>query len=877
MKIREWISAPVAARAGLALALLAIPAAALADNVAVALNSSMRYLANPTDPGPGVGSNWIAEVFDDSTWPVGTYGVGYETAPPGATALVMTTVPSNTISVYTRSHFTIEDKSAVGTITFGADYDDGYVAWINGVEVARSASMPAGIPGWNANPLSHESSDGAAPNYGTLIDITATAMAALHDGDNVLVVGVWNSGTGSSDLVVVPRLAWECQASITRGPYLQLGTSSSIIVRWRTAAPSASTVRYGSAPGSLSLSTTVAGSTTEHQVTVTGLQAGTRYYYSVGSPTATCAGNDSTYFFETAPPLDSTAPTRIWVLGNSGSGDNFARAVRNAYTAYTAGTHTNLWLMLGDNAYNDGTDAQFQSAMFDMYPAMLRKSVLWSAFGDRDGVSADSATQTGPYYDIFNLPTNGEAGGVPSLTEAYYSFDYGNIHFIVLDPGESSRLPSGPMLQWMQQDIAATSREWVIAIWHYAPYSKGNHDSDVEDPMVQMRTNALPMLEQAGVDLTLTAHSHAYERTFLIDGHYGLSSTFGPAVTKDGGNGRIDGTGAYRKPTAGRAPHEGAVHVVPGSSSEHTGGTLDHPAMFASYDELGSLVLDVRGRQLDATFLNSTGVVRDHFTIAKGPATPPVAAFSANAVLGTAPLTVEFTDASSNTPTVLAWDFENNGSVDAATAHATRTYASPGVYSVRLTASNGFGSHSLLKPHYICVLSADGLGDADGDGTPDGTDCAPCDLSVSIADETHLDGDGDGYGDVCDNCPTVANPDQLDSDNDGAGDVCDICAVPEPVGNTLRAASTDNDWTWDASVGAVSWDVFRGEIAQAAAFSYNHTCLESASADMATTDASPVPSGAYAYYLVAGRNGCGAGSLGTGAGGAARPTGAPCP
>jgi PKD repeat protein len=578
--------------------------------------------------------------------------------------------------------------------------------------------------------------------------------------------------------------------------------------------------------------------------------------------------------------------------------------------------------MLGDNAYNDGTDAQFQSAMFDMYPAMLRKSVLWSAFGDRDGVSADSATQTGPYYDIFNLPTNGEAGGVPSLTEAYYSFDYGNIHFICLDPGESSRSPSGPMLQWMQQDIAATSREWVIAFWHHAPYSKGNHDSDVEDPMVQMRTNALPILEQAGVDLTLTAHSHAYERTFLIDGHYGLSSTFGPAVTKDGGNGRIDGTGAYRKPTAGRGPHEGAVHVVPGSASEHTGGTLDHPAMFASYDELGSLVLDVRGRQLDAVFLNSAGVVRDHFTIAKGPATPPVAAFSANAIRGTAPLTVEFTDASTNTPTVWAWDFENNGIVDAATAHATRTYASPGVYSVLLTASNGFGSHSLLKTNYICVLSADGLGDADGDGTPDNVDCAACDPLVLVADETHLDGDGDGYGDVCDNCPAagnpaqvngdgdslgdacdvcpldaqndadsdgvcadidncpaVPNPDQLDSDNDGAGDACDGCAagVPEPVGNTLRAGSTDGDWTWDPSVGATSWDVLRGQIAHAAAFSYNHTCLESASTDTASTDASPVPVGAYAYYLVAGRNGCGAGSLGTGAGGAPRPTGAPCP
>jgi hypothetical protein len=291
---------------------------ALADNVVVELNSPMRYWANRTDPGPGIGSNWIAESFDDSTWPVGPYGVGYEEALPGATALLKTTTATQTYSIYTRAHFTIDDKSIVGKLTLGADYDDGYVAWINGVEVARSSTMPAGFPDWNANALSHESSNGSVPNYGTLIDITATALDAIHDGDNVLVVGVWNNGPGSSDLVVVPRLAWECQSVVTRGPYLQMGTPTSVIVRWRSLTPTASTVRYGAAPGNLNLSTSLAALTTEHEIALTGLQPATRYYYSVGSPAATCAGNDSTYFFVTSPPLDSTTPTRIWVLGNSG-------------------------------------------------------------------------------------------------------------------------------------------------------------------------------------------------------------------------------------------------------------------------------------------------------------------------------------------------------------------------------------------------------------------------------------------------------------------------------------------------------------------------------------------------------------------------------
>jgi hypothetical protein len=62
-------------RIGLALWLLAIPAVALADNVAVEFSSPMRYHANAVNPG--LGSSWVDLGFDDSTWPVGAYGVGY--------------------------------------------------------------------------------------------------------------------------------------------------------------------------------------------------------------------------------------------------------------------------------------------------------------------------------------------------------------------------------------------------------------------------------------------------------------------------------------------------------------------------------------------------------------------------------------------------------------------------------------------------------------------------------------------------------------------------------------------------------------------------------------------------------------------------------
>jgi len=169
----------------------------------IAFGSPTRWLANATDPG--VGLAWTSFGFDDGGWTAGSYGVGYETA-GGAEHLIASPVPAGAFSVYTRSHFQIADSGAIVRFELGADWDDGYIAWINGVEVYRSPQMPAGEPSWNTEAGLHEASNGMLPDYGLPIDLAA-AISALQDGDNVLAVGVWNNNApASSDLVVVPRL-----------------------------------------------------------------------------------------------------------------------------------------------------------------------------------------------------------------------------------------------------------------------------------------------------------------------------------------------------------------------------------------------------------------------------------------------------------------------------------------------------------------------------------------------------------------------------------------------------------------------------------------------------------------------------------------------
>lgn len=597
------------------------PAPLTEPGVLIAEGSVWKYL----DDGSDQGTVWIDASFDDSNWASGPAQLGYG---DGDEATVVSYGPersSKYITTYFRHTFEISAPVGFQWVDIDLISDDGAVVYMNGIEVMRE-SMPSG-------PIDYSTPASRARGNGTESDWKSTRVAAqdvLLVGPNTVAVEVHQHSRTSSDISFDLRVTGtEPLGSVVRGPYLQRGSSDSVVVRWRTNTPTDSRVDYGTAPGVLNNTVSMAGETREHEVVLTGLSADTTYYYAVGHSGRPGGDADSVYTFKTAPPVGTARDTRIWVLGDSGTANTNAAQVRDAFYAWSGSPSPDLWLMLGDNAYDDGTDSEYQTAVFDMYPETLRSSVLWPTFGNHDGHSADSDTSTGPYYDIFTLPETAEAGGVVSDTEAYYSFDYGNIHFICLDSYDSDRSLGGAMLTWLQADLAVTNADWIIAYWHHPPYSKGSHDSDTETRMIQMRENALPILEYYGVDLVLTGHSHSYERSWLLDGHYGFSNTLDSSMILDSGDGRMDGTGAYVKPGAGRAAHRGAVYITAGSSAKLTSAPLDHPAMYISLLELGSVVIDVQNGRMHVYFIDDTGSIRDYWTIDKT-GSAQVAASAAN-------------------------------------------------------------------------------------------------------------------------------------------------------------------------------------------------------------------------------------------------------
>ncbi|TWT77840.1 CotH protein [Posidoniimonas polymericola] len=164
--------------------------------------SPMRYLV-PTSGA--VDSVWRDPAFDDSGWTLATAGLGYENSPGSSTSyasLIDASVPSGVRSAYTRFEFAVADPDAVDSLRLGMIYDDGFVAYLNGVPIA-SANAPAS-PAWNSTAGSIFRGDEVVLADYVEFDVSAHADLLSASG-NVLAIHALNQSS-SSDMLMVPRL-----------------------------------------------------------------------------------------------------------------------------------------------------------------------------------------------------------------------------------------------------------------------------------------------------------------------------------------------------------------------------------------------------------------------------------------------------------------------------------------------------------------------------------------------------------------------------------------------------------------------------------------------------------------------------------------------
>ena len=431
------------------------------------------------------------------------------------------------------------------------------------------------------------------------------------------------------------------------------------------------------------------------EANLVNLAADQGYFYILGEP-GPDAATDAAQRFRTPPPNNKPprdGNTHIWLVGDSGTatevqlrpplGDGTtpthpgeALEVKEGFLLYNEGKEpVDLFLLLGDNAYGEGTDAQWQGAFFEIYPEIMKGAPVVPTIGNHEmggtdfdlgpivglppgflitflgGTSDssdplsyddgdDSTVDNGPpYLEIFSLPTSGESGGVPSGTEQYYSIDYGNVHVVSLDSQLSNRddAQRQSMADWLVADLSANDRDWTIVIFHHPPYSKGeNHDSDQEGAEIDMREVFTPIFDAYGVDVVYSGHSHSYERSYYMTGHTGLSPTFDVATMAElnaaGEGASGQGDEIYSQVSTGSGADDKVVYTVAGSSGKadefdpcEPGQTLgctlpdwlEHPAHFVSMPEKGSVVLDATASDLTSRFIDVDGEVLDSFTITR--------------------------------------------------------------------------------------------------------------------------------------------------------------------------------------------------------------------------------------------------------------------
>jgi hypothetical protein len=176
------------------------------------------------------GLAWTAVGFNDAPWPYsGSLGIGYDDTPdylPYFSVDVKSAMKNMGESAYVRVPFTIAsgvNLATIDSLRLSMRYDDGFIAYLNGVKIAE-ANAPAS-PAWNSG-ASASHSDAASVIFEQFP--ADAALGALVHGTNVLAIHGLNSGTGSSDFLIQPKLTAVLAAAPNASPTVAL-TASTLI------------------------------------------------------------------------------------------------------------------------------------------------------------------------------------------------------------------------------------------------------------------------------------------------------------------------------------------------------------------------------------------------------------------------------------------------------------------------------------------------------------------------------------------------------------------------------------------------------------------------------------------------------------------------
>jgi acid phosphatase type 7 len=300
-------------------------------------------------------------------------------------------------------------------------------------------------------------------------------------------------------------------ATLVRQPYLQNVQQDRASILWTTQEAGSGAVTAIGADGSSITATasrqefqpvqTALGSTFyQYQADLLGLSANTHYSYTVSVDGQDLASDPTLFHFRTA----GNGRFSFLVFGDSGAASSEQMSLVQLMAAEP---DVAMAVHVGDLAYSDGTFAEFETNYFQPNAPLMRRLPFFSTPGNHEYMTDQAA----PYLAGVAAP----ASGVPIADLGrYYSFNWGSAHFVSLDSNFLMTSGAQQMLDWLDADLAATTQPWRIVFLHHPPYPSGYH---VGDPVcIAVCQQVVPIVERHGVQLVLTGHEHAYERTYPL-------------------------------------------------------------------------------------------------------------------------------------------------------------------------------------------------------------------------------------------------------------------------------------------------------------------------------------------------------------------------
>ena len=249
-----------------------------------------------------------------------------------------------------------------------------------------------------------------------------------------------------------------------------------------------------------------------HQVAVTDLEPGTAYIYRVGDSAADLWSAPCSFLTDDRD--DRFSFLAIADVQASGTED-FLHSAQTLRSAMSLLPEAEFTVNLGDYV-NDNTNEEWD-AYFEAFAFANNTQTGVPVAGNHDG-NITNKFNTNCFQNTFCLDRSANR----ALEGVYYSFDYGNAHFAVLNSNDMYPM-SQAQKNWLINDMTNSGAAWKILLLHRSLYSAGKNINK-PDTIIQ-RNMLLPLIDRLDIDLVLSGHDHMYLRTGQMYGDRRVDNT----------------------------------------------------------------------------------------------------------------------------------------------------------------------------------------------------------------------------------------------------------------------------------------------------------------------------------------------------------------